>query len=585
MADTTFSSGTTIESSWLNDVNDFVYGFISVKLYGAVGDGVTDDTAAIQAAVAANNAVYFPYGTYLISAPIRATTAVQFECAPGTIIKASASFTGINVTKDAAPYVLSAMFAVFTGNVINTTSGSRIGETGLSPYYGKFQLDCNNVAHMGIYAERCPGIISVVSVSNCVDGIFLGPYCWGAQIIHPKILSFTGKGLELGFGSNGSTVDTPEIWGYTVEGTVGIVCRGNNNGLTVQGGYIEGVVDGFFATEETGAVDISGVDFEVISGNAVKTLQVGSETRSDGPITLTGCYLDSVKEEIHNTGARIISKGNRYRDPYAVTGSHFYSANAKSVIISEDDSFDTTSGTAIAPGISGTTSLTLTYVDGASTATTNKKTTDPSGPFFVNWGLYNYTSNSQPNTLSSSFVFENSRQGGPTNVFSSRSVWQVNETETQAGPTDVVKFSAGVVLSTLSGARQITPLVDNSHKLGSASFRWSEVFAATGSINTSDERHKEDIDDIPKEWLDAWASVKFKRYKMKDAVLQKGTNARWHVGVLAQQVKTAFESHGIDPFKIGLLCYDITDDSDIYGIRYEEALVLECALLRSKLGI
>ncbi|CAB4126879.1 Pectate lyase superfamily protein [uncultured Caudovirales phage] len=44
---------------------------VSVKDFGAVGDGVTDDTAAIQAAItyvgASGAAVYFPAGTYLVS--------------------------------------------------------------------------------------------------------------------------------------------------------------------------------------------------------------------------------------------------------------------------------------------------------------------------------------------------------------------------------------------------------------------------------------------------------------------------------------------------------------------------------------
>jgi hypothetical protein len=77
----------------------------NVKDFGAKGDGSTDDTAAIQAAVAAAVAagggrVFFPRGTYLISAPITCSTSgVSFEgqgidC---STVKASASFAGTSM--------------------------------------------------------------------------------------------------------------------------------------------------------------------------------------------------------------------------------------------------------------------------------------------------------------------------------------------------------------------------------------------------------------------------------------------------------------------------------------------------------
>lgn len=50
--------------------------FVSVKDFGAIGDGVTDDTAAIQAAIdavfnAGGGTVYLPIGTYLVSSIVK----------------------------------------------------------------------------------------------------------------------------------------------------------------------------------------------------------------------------------------------------------------------------------------------------------------------------------------------------------------------------------------------------------------------------------------------------------------------------------------------------------------------------------
>ena len=50
--------------------------FVSVKDYGAVGDGVTDDTAAFFAAQAASNSILIPPGTYLLDQFIHANRTV-----------------------------------------------------------------------------------------------------------------------------------------------------------------------------------------------------------------------------------------------------------------------------------------------------------------------------------------------------------------------------------------------------------------------------------------------------------------------------------------------------------------------------
>jgi hypothetical protein len=128
------------------------------------------------------------------------------------------------------------------------------------------------------------------------------------------------------------------------------------------------------------------------------------------------------------------------------------------------------------------------------------------------------------------------------------------------------------------------PSTDNVTALGGPSNRWTVVYAATGTINTSDERDKQQIEPIDDAVLRAWAKVKFCQFKFNDAVEKKDDGARWHFGLIAQQVKDAFESEGLDAFAYGLLCHDEWEDGDRYGIRYEEALALECAYLRSKLS-
>lgn len=159
------------------------------------------------------------------------------------------------------------------------------------------------------------------------------------------------------------------------------------------------------------------------------------------------------------------------------------------------------------------------------------------------------------------------------------------------------------------------PVQDGDVSLGSASGKWSNVYASTGSINTSDERAKQNIVEPEESLMSAWSKVNFKVFQFKDAVEKKGADARLHVGVIAQQVIEAFASEGLDATRYGLLCYDKWDDEyedvevvdapeivaedgtvthaqthierrlvtpagDRYGIRYEEALALEAAYQR-----
>ena len=72
---------------------------VSVKDFGAKGDGVTDDRVALQAAIdsamASGEVLYFPAGTYMTSDRLRfqvKAVGCEVRCAEGVIIKATSSF-------------------------------------------------------------------------------------------------------------------------------------------------------------------------------------------------------------------------------------------------------------------------------------------------------------------------------------------------------------------------------------------------------------------------------------------------------------------------------------------------------------
>ena len=89
---------------------------VSVKDFGAVGDGVTDDTAAIQAALDAATSVHFPEGTYLVESAINLPSSSGFKLSgskrSSTTIKASGLFSGVVFNRavgSASAYVISDM--------------------------------------------------------------------------------------------------------------------------------------------------------------------------------------------------------------------------------------------------------------------------------------------------------------------------------------------------------------------------------------------------------------------------------------------------------------------------------------------
>ncbi len=203
-------------------------------------------------------------------------------------------------------------------------------------------------------------------------------------------------------------------------------------------------------------------------------------------------------------------------------------------------------------------------------------------------------------------------------VYASSAIMSVRS---QAGEVQL-NAGNGAAIYKANSAR-FAPGADNSLALGGASNRWSTVYAGTGTINTSDERLKQDIKPFDDAALAAWADVNWCQYRFKDSVVEKSDNARVHFGLIAQRVVEAFKAHGLDAMNYGLLCYDKWDASpevtetrkklvtaavvendevvspavyedetiviqeaiaagDRFGVRYEEALCIEAAYQRRR---
>lgn len=146
-------------------------------------------------------------------------------------------------------------------------------------------------------------------------------------------------------------------------------------------------------------------------------------------------------------------------------------------------------------------------------------------------------------------------------------------------------------------ATAVRPATDNAISAGTASFRYSTVYAGTGSINTSDEREKEQFVALTGAELAAAKDLAraIGTFKWKAAVLSRGAAAPKHIGLTVQSAITILVSHGLDPAHYGFVVHDTWDEQgqqgepdyaaagDRYGFLSHELLLLIAAGFEARL--
>lgn len=130
----------------------------------------------------------------------------------------------------------------------------------------------------------------------------------------------------------------------------------------------------------------------------------------------------------------------------------------------------------------------------------------------------------------------------------------------------------------LDNSKRFMPTADNSYTLGYSGYRWKQIYAAAGSISTSDRNAKKDITELDNQSYDFVMGLKPSKYRF----IENESN-RIHYGLIAQDVEEVLGNLGIATsdfagfVKSPKVQVDestrketVIDGEYEYGLRYEE---------------
>ena len=187
-------------------VNGRVADSQNVKSYGVTGDGTTDDTVAIRAAIAANlgGTLFFPKGDYLVTSEIEINAGIALLGELGTKIKIGSAITNSAVLLIEATDIPNrnlkdfsiANFefdgsAVVTGYWLQNSSGTAITDPETDYVMGTGAL-ASGITNTSLTAVVSGGKVTSVTINNGGSG-------WNAHPSYPYLasevsLAFSGGG-------------------------------------------------------------------------------------------------------------------------------------------------------------------------------------------------------------------------------------------------------------------------------------------------------------------------------------------------------------------------------------------------------
>lgn len=129
----------------------------TVQMYGAAGDGATDDTAAFQMALANNRVVYVPGGTYLLSGPLTVRENCELELAQDAVLQFDQTegnaITLLRLATLRGNHATIFVPYTFAGNVVNADTGD--DQAALGDLTGDALANANSAA-VPPFRKWCP---------------------------------------------------------------------------------------------------------------------------------------------------------------------------------------------------------------------------------------------------------------------------------------------------------------------------------------------------------------------------------------------------------------------------------------------
>jgi hypothetical protein len=422
----------TAAGATLQSVQTKLEQYISVKDFGAVGDGVTDDTAAVQAAIDSGEPIVFPAGSYACG-PLTQSTNFQRFYADG-FVKIQKNANGVLFTSTGNYVQFEGIQFIGTG-----FTGDNVNLTGNHP-------TLTNCASFGTPGRALKATGAQVQIFGTC-GIY-------------ATTDATASGFDIEIGVSGTATLYHQLMNvYTSQATGGIL-------LTDVGSHV--IVGGQFGK------------LSILSGT--------SPAGVNGGITSNARILGDVNVSLSNS----VFSGNQFSNQTITfaSGTSQHCLDSSNLLISATI---VNNGNANSPiiksiGTGSPSGIILQYGSDAFNSTIRYSNDEI---YFQDSALY-LSNNKALWIADSAGVYKNTVSLSSGDDFNFGNDTGANFTNLQSGSGGIYHVVSGAnVTQTATGV--FRPVPDGSVNLGGASNRWATVYATTGTINTSDANDKKDI--------------------------------------------------------------------------------------------